>query len=488
MPEKNSNNQLAAESRRDFLKAGASTLGGFAAGPQALRREDSGRRPNIVFIMTDGHRPEALSLNGHPFLQTPNLDRIGREGMQFRNSFVVNALCLPARATCLTGMYSHTTGAIDNRERVIPQTIPLVSDLLRSEGYEVAMCGKAHIGRALRDRYWDYYFGFGGAEADYYWPSIPEGRKGEIGKPEIREGFVDDLVADRALSWLREKRDKPFCLFLWFQSPHSPFFRPRRYMDLYNGIPIPKPATFDDDLKGYPGKPRAFADADNKIGPYRKLSRTGSNCARSLEELAKDYYVGVKAVDDNVGKLWQTLAETGHMEDTAVFFTADHGFFLGEWRMYDKRLMHEPSIRTPLLVRYPKLIRPGTVCDNMALNLDFAPTFLELAGAKVPQNMEGRSLIPLLKGEQLSNWRKDWLYEYYEYPGTHDVRKNRGVRTERYKFIHYFEEPEEFELYDLREDPGELHNVYGQPRYAELTQHLRQRLRELRQETGDIAG
>jgi arylsulfatase A-like enzyme len=475
------------ESRRAFLKVGAGTVGSLAASSQVFPREAPARKPNIVFIMTDGHRPEALSLNGHPFLQTPHLDLIGREGIQFRNSFVVNALCLPGRATCLTGLYSHTTGAIDNQERVIPQNIPLVSDLLRSEGYEVAMCGKAHIGGALRDRYWDYYFGFGGAAADYFWPNVPEGRNGKIGESQIRDGFVDDLVADRALGWLREKREKPFCLFLWFQSPHAPFFRPRRYMDLYNGIPVTKPATFDDDLKGYPGKPRAFANADNKIGPYVKQSRTKANCARSLEELAKDYYVGIKAVDDSVGRLWQTLAETGHMDDTVVVFTADHGFFMGEWRMYDKRLMHEPSIRTPLLIRYPKLIKPGSVCDKMALNLDFAPTFLELAGAKVPERMQGHSLIPLLKGEQPSNWRKDWLYEYYEYPGPHNVRKNRGVRTDRYKFIHYWEAPEEFELYDLEKDPGELHNLYGQPRYAELTQHLRTRLQELRQETGDTS-
>lgn len=473
--------------RRAFLKAGAGTLGGIAANTPGLRGAAAGRRPNIIFMTTDGHRPGMLSLGGHPFLQTPNLDRIGSQGIQFKNSFVINALCLPGRATCLTGLYSHNTGAIDNKERVIPKEIPLVSDILHENGYDVAMCGKAHIGNALRDRYWDYYFGYGGAAADYYWPRIVEGVNGKMGPNEVREGFVDDIVNDRAINWMRQKRDKPYCMFLWYQSPHAPFFRPRRHMDLYNGIKIAKPDTFDDDLKDYPGKPRGFAKADNKIGPYTRESRTKNNCARSLEELVKDYCVGVKAVDDSVAKVWKMLEETGQADNTVVIFSSDHGFFLGEWRMYDKRFMHEPSIRVPLFVHHPKMIKAGSVCDNMVLNLDIAPTILDLAGVPVPNQMQGHSLVPLLQGKKPGNWRKDWLYEYYEYPGPHDVPKHRGVRTERYKLIHYYESPEEFELYDLQEDPGERRNVYGQARYADLTQQLKKRLLELQHETKDPA-
>jgi arylsulfatase A-like enzyme len=275
-------------------------------------------------------------------------------------------------------------------------------------------------------------------------------------------------------------------LILWFQSPHAPFFRARRHLDLYNGVSIPKPATFDDDLKGYPGKPRAFADADNKIGgPYAADSETQDNCARSLEEMVKDYYGGVAAVDDNLGKLFQALTEMGQLDDTAILFSSDHGFFMGEWRMYDKRLMHEPSIRVPMLVRYPRLIRPGRSANPMVLNTDIAPTFLELAGVTIPAPMQGQSMVPLLKGEELHSWRKDWLYEYYEYPGPHNVRRNRGVRTEQYKLIHYYEPPEEFELYDLKEDPGELHSLYGEPRYAGLTRDLMRRMQELREATND---
>ena len=202
----------------------------------------------------------------------------------------------------------------------------------------------------------------------------------------------------KAIEWVKQKRQKPFCLIFWFQSPHAPFFRPRRLLDLYNGIAIPKPATFDDDLKGYPGKPRAFAEADDNIGTYVRRSKTSGNCARTLEEVVKDYYAGIVAADENAGKLFQALTDIGQLDDTAIMFSSDHGFFLGEWRKYDKRFMHEPSIRTPMLIRYPRMVRSGSTVDEMVTNLDIAPTFLELAGIPVPQRMQGLSMVPFLKG------------------------------------------------------------------------------------------
>ncbi len=202
--------------------------------------------------------------------------------------------------------------------------------------------------------------------------------------------------------------------------------------------------------------------------------------------MVKDYYAGIVAADENVGKMFQALEEIGKSDDTAIMFSADHGFFLGEWRKYDKRFMHEPSIRTPMLIRYPRMVHAGSVVEQpMVTNLDIAPTFLELAGLPVPKRMQGLSMVPFLKGETPKSWRKDWLYEYYEYPGPHNVRKNRGVRTDRYKFIHYYEGPEEFEMYDLQDDPGELHNLYSDARHAGLARDLRRRLDELRQETDD---
>ena len=472
--------------RRTFLKTGAGVMGSVAFGsnPRALLAAEPPTRPNLIFMTTDGHRPDALSLNGNRILSTPNFDRIGREGIQFRNSFVTNALCLPSRATVLTGLHSHNTGCVDNQDRAIPTDIPMFTDLLREAGYEVGLFGKAHV-RDLDKRNWDYYYGYPGAATDYFWPVITEGSHGRVGPPTVHEGYVEDVVMDKAIQWVKQKREKPFCLIFWFQSPHAPFFRPRRLLDLYNGIPIPKPATFDDDLKGYPGKPRAFAQADDSIGTYVRRSQTKNNCARTLEEMVKDYYAGIVSADENAGKLFQALTEMGQLDDTAIMFSSDHGFFLGEWRKYDKRFMHEPSIRTPMLIRYPKMVRPGGVADQMVTNLDIAPTFLDLAGIPVPKRMQGLSMVPFLKSEQPKSWRKDWLYEYYEYPGPHDVRKNRGVRTDRYKLIHYYEAPEEFEMYDLQEDPGELHNLYGEARHAGLAKELRQRIDELREETGD---
>ena len=472
-------------SRRRFLKASAGAIGGLAAAPEVFsayshRARPADPKPNFVILLGEGHRADALSLAGNGILKTPNLDRIGREGMNLHNAFVVNSLCLPSRATILTGLYSHTTGAIDNRNRPIPLAVPIISDLLRQAGYEVACFGKAHIGGGLRDRYWDYYFGFNSAATDYYRPRIAEGRNGTVGEDKVYDGYVDDLLTERALGWLRQKREGPFCLFMLYQAPHAPFYRARRHLDLYNGVSIPKPSSFDDDIKGYPGKPRAFAAYPNRIG----TTNVGDNDPRSLEEVVKDYYAGAVAVDESAGSIMEALRETGQLDNTVVLFTSDHGFFLGEWGFYDKRLMHEPSIRVPMLIRYPKRISAGSTSESMVLNLDIAPTVLELAGLSIPPSMQGRSLLPLVKGGE-ADWRKDWLYEYYEYPGIAAARPHRGVRTERYKLIHYYLAPEEFELYDLTNDPGELHNLYGEPQHAALATQLRQRIEQLRKETGD---
>jgi arylsulfatase A-like enzyme len=437
------------------------------------------RQPNIVFFLGEGLRTDELSIAGNKILRTPNMDRIAREGITFRNAFVVNALCLPSRASVLTGLYSHSTGAIDNHDRSIPADVPLISDILREAGYEVAFFGKAHI-KDLSRRYWDSFLGFEAASADYYDPVLIASRQGNAQPPQRYHGYADDLFTDRALQWLSQHRQKPFCLFLWFLAPHSPFYRARRHLDLYNGITIPKPSTFDDDLKGYPGKPRAFAAAQNKVG----TTVTGEAKARSLEELVKDHYAGVVDNDENIGRIMGALERAGKLDDTAIVLSSDHGFFLGEWRMYDKRFMHEPSIRVPLMVRYPRAVRAGLTCEKTALNLDLAPTILELAGLSPPRGMQGQSLAPFLQGSQPETWRTDWLYEYYDYPDNLVV-PHRGIRTERYKFIHYYQAPEEFELYDLRQDPGELHNLYGDPRYAALTRDLLQRIHELRQATGD---
>ncbi len=476
-------------SRREFLQAGlALTSASFAPiSPLSTAlftpssQPSAAKRPNIVFFYTEAQRWDALGLAGNTLLKTPNMDRIGREGVVFNNSFCTNALCAPSRAVVLTGLYSHSTGALDNDAlEALPANIPLFTDLLHDAGYQTAMCGKAHGPNGFKERHWDYYFAFNAPATNYYNPVFHERIAGERGETKSYPGlYADDLATDRALAWLDQKRDQPFCLLLWHQSPHAPFFRAKKYLDLYNGVPIPTPATFWDYTTRFPGKPKAFIDAKNKIGTMQTVD--GVRC---LEELVKDYNAGFAGVDDNIGRVLEWLERSGELDNTIIVLTSDHGYFLGEWQAFDKRFMHEPSIHTPMMIRYPKAFQPGAKVEGMVLNLDVAPTLLELAGVQVPAHLQGHSVVKLAQGDN-TDWRKDWFYEYFEYPRAEYVQPHRGVRTERYKFINYYIEPQEFELYDLQEDPAELKNLYGDPRYAAIQNHLVQRLEELRHETGD---
>jgi arylsulfatase A-like enzyme len=468
--------------RRGFLKT-AAAAGAAVIAPQLLEgpraRAATGTAPNLVFFLGEGARWDESSLAGNRILRTPNIDRIGREGVVFENAFCINSLCLPARATILSGLYSHTTGAVDNQHSRVPRRFPIISDLIRSHGYEVAFIGKSHVEGSLMDHYWDYYFGFAG-QADYLNPVVVEGARGSYGAPRRYHEYVDDLLTRKAVAWLGQPHAAPFCLFLWFYAPHAPFDRPLRMVNDFNGVPIPKPVSFDEYLTGYAGKPRGVVAALNKIGA-QFLQR---DAPRSLEELVKDHYCGIESNDEDIGQVLGVLEKQAILDETAVVWSSDHGFFLGEHRFYDKRLMYEPSIRIPLMIRYPPRIPSGTRSPRMALNLDLAPTLLELARVSPPGEFQGRSLMQLVASPAAA-WRTDWLYEYYEYPGDEEVRPCRGVRTERYKYIHYFTAPEEFELYDLTADPAEMHNLYGDSRYAGLTARLADRLQELRRETGD---
>jgi arylsulfatase A-like enzyme len=425
--------------------------------------------PNLILFMTDDQRWDAMSCAGNTIIKTPNMDRIAREGMLFKNMFVINSLCSPSRATILTGTYSHTNGVVDNKMRPMSKDVPFMPELLRASGYDVAFCGKSHQKEALRDRTWDYYFGYKG-QGRYNNPIIAEGTDG---KDVPHEGWMDDVVTDHAIAWLKKKREKPFCLFLWFKACHRSWDRPARLKELYNDVTVPKPATYDDGAKD---KTDAFRNADNKVGGFKDILE--------YQKFMKDYYATIVGADENIGRVLDTLTAMGKLDETVVMHTGDNGFFLGDWGRFDKRFMHEVSIRVPLVVRYPKMIKAGSTCEKMALNLDFAPTLLNLAGVDVPKAMQGRSLVPLFKGDGAA-WRKDWLYEYFEYPAEHKVRKHRGVRTDTAKLIHYYEEPVEFEMYDLAKDPDERKNIYGDPAYAELQKNLTARLEDLRKETGD---
>jgi arylsulfatase A-like enzyme len=341
-----------------------------------------------------------------------------------------------------------------------------------------------HLRNGAEDRYWDYYFGHNAASNNYYNPLYKEGRDGKIG-PQRQYGpiWADDLAVAKGLEWLdKDRGDKPFCLLVWFVAPHAPFYRPRRYLDMYDGVSISKPVTFDDDLKGYPGKPRSFAAAKNKIG-----TTVMGDTVRSLEELCKDYYAQLLGVDDLIGKVLSYLERKELLDNTAIVQGSDHGYFLGEWRLFDKRLMHEPSIRVPLQIRYPKRIPRETVRDEMVLDIDIAPTILDLAGIEKPAHMQGKSVLPLARKTD-PHFRKSWYYEYFEWPNPEAAPPCRGVRTEQYKLIEYTLVPGEFEMYDLKNDPGERNNLYGLPGYEGLQTRLVAEMHRLHAEIPKRAG
>jgi len=464
-------------SRREFAHLStAATVGALLSGTQGCtEQEESGsrsrERPNIIFFMTDDQRWDGLSRAGNPYFKTPNLDRVANEGAYFTNSFVTNSLCGPSRATCLTGKYSHNTGVKLN-ERYFPRDQETILETAGKHGYRTAFVGKWHNKPWGRDRKFDYYFGFRG-QGRYHDPIIRE----NDGEEKEYKGWVEDVLADKTIEFIKQYRREPFFICHWFKTPHQHCLPAERHKDLYNDVKFKKPSTFDTD---YAGKPRAVAEADMKIGGTGPTSYV-----QDFDEFMRNYYRVITGVDENVGRILDVLDEMGLAENTIILFVSDNGYFLGEHGFFDKRLMYEPSLRIPVLIRYPKGIKPGTVIDEFALNVDFAPTLMDYAGLPIPEDTDGRSLRPLLEGREVA-WREDFLYEYYAYPDWHYVKPNKGVRTRRWKYIHYYDFPEdEYELYDLENDPEEAHNLIDDPQYADVVERLRKRLFELRKETGD---
>lgn len=430
-------------------------------------------RPNFVIMMCDDQRFDAMSCAGNTIIKTPNMDRLATEGMYFKNMFVTNSLCAPSRATLMTGLYSHANGVTDNFGKSVPADIKMLPEYLHEVGYEVGFCGKSHIRGSLRDRPWDYYFGYKD-QGRYVDPIIAEGVNGE---DKVYPGYMDDIVTEKAIAWMKKPRSKPFCLFLFFKAPHRQWVPAPRHKDWYADVSITKPSLWDHPGTG---KPAAFLMAANMFGQFPDT--------KDYEGMVRDYYRTITAADDNIGKVYSALTEMKQLDKTVLMHTSDNGFFLGEWQRFDKRFMHEPSIRVPLLVRYPPLVKAGSRCEKMVINVDLAPTIMDLAGLPTAKGLHGRSFKPLLAGENVE-WRKDWYYEYFEYPDTsHNVQKMRGVRTERYKLIHYYEPPprfaEAFELYDLQNDPQEKVNLQGRPAMKAVKEELLARIKTLRKELG----
>lgn len=473
--------------------------------------------PNIIYIMSDDHAAHAISAYRGIYSKvapTPNIDRLAKEGALFTNTFCTNSICGPSRASILTGKYSHQNGfykneggdPFDGSQLTFPK-------LLKEAGYTTAMVGKWHL--------WSDPTGF-----DYYKYHVLNGEQGSYWNPTYNEngervnetGYATNFAGDFALDWLENKRDKnkPFCLLYQFKAPHRPWLPDSTYLDLFEGVEMPYPETFNDDYAGreltagntmmtienhLTRKDLKFqAPAGLSPKELHKWERTGDkgeyvSPSDTLTGMAlkkwkyqkyiKDYLACVRSVDDNIGRLLKYLDETGLAENTIVIYTADQGFYLGDHGWYDKRFMYEESLRMPFVIRYPGTIEAGQRIDEMTLNVDFAPTMLNMAGVEVPEEMQGESFAPLLTGEDAGSWRDAIYYHYYEYPKWHQVQPHYGIRTDRYKLIHFYYDVDVWELYDLKEDPNELQNLYGQSKYEGLTASLKERLTTLQKEYKD---
>ena len=476
-----------AYSRREALQMLAAAIGSFPLRAAAPRRPQG--VPNVLFIMTDDQRQDAMSAYGNRILITPNMDRIAAGGVRFTEAFVTNSLCAPSRASILTGLYSHAHGVITNgggpvyynQAGLRPEQLTFVH-LLRQAGYHTALVGKWHL-RSDPSGF-DEWVIFPG-QGQYHDPDVVA--NGSLLK---LRGHADDVVGDQALAFLRHRpKDRPFCLLYQFKSPHRAWMPAERFAHVYDDVAIPLPRTYEDRLAGKPEAVRAAEMAIADMPDFRERGVDPSlpvaeRKRLNLEHLVKNYYRVLRSVDENLGRVLDYLDQERLSDDTIVVYTSDNGFFLGEFGLFDKRLMYEPSIRVPLLIRYPARIQPAVDQQHLVLNVDVAPTLLELAGVPVPAWMHGRSLVTLLLG-QPSSWRDAFLYEYYEYPAEHCARKNRGVRTNRWKLVHFWEQPEEWELYDLERDPDETENLAGRREHRATLEELRRRLDALRREVGD---
>jgi arylsulfatase A-like enzyme len=493
--------------------ASAERMAGDAAASDGDLAESA--RPNILFIMSDDHGAQAIGAYGSVLNETPNIDRIASEGVRFTNCFVTNAICGPSRACILTGKYSHENGFYRNGNRFDGSQVT-VPKLLREVGYETAMIGKWHLGTDPTGfDHWDILRGQG----PYYNP-----RMRRNGEAVDRVGYTTDLITDLAIEWMARERDseKPFFLMLHHKAPHRNWQPGPDHLGDFDGVTLPEPPTLFDTWEGRGSASSLqemtiaehLSDFDLKLTPpgnlteeqlatwnaaydaknaaFREDDPQGRDRVRWMyQRYVKDYLRCVASVDDGVGRVLDWLDESGLSENTVVLYTSDQGWFLGEHGWYDKRWMYEESLRTPLLVRWPGTIEPGRADEAIVSNVDFAPTFLEIAGAsrrlpaeRLPDDLHGRSLVSVFRGERPEDWRTSFYYHYYEHPAVHAVHKHYGVRTDRYKLIHFYRLGE-WELYDLREDPDEMRNVADDPAFAEIRRSLEGELRRLQRELGE---
>ena len=467
-------------------------------------------RPNIVFIMSDDHAAHAIGAYGSRINRTPNIDRLAREGMVMRNVFATNSICTPSRAAILTGQYAHLNGVpVFNRFDSSRMT---VARLLQQGGYHTGMIGKWHLGSdPVGFDHWEILPGQGAYKDPLLYTAT--GEKRYTGR------YVTDVTTDLAIDFMRNRpRGKPFFLMLHNKAPHRPWEPDAVHRAQFADRWIPEPETLwdtyatrsdalrenlqrvADDLTRRDLKLEPPADLEEpELGRWlsvkpveltitrggKPVLLTGDALVRwKYQRYMKDYLATVQSVDDNVGRLLAFLDAGGLAKNTIVIYTSDQGFFLGDHGMYDKRFMYEESLRMPFLIRWPQVVKPETRSDAIGLNVDFAPTFLEAAGLPVPADVQGRSLVPVLRGRTPADWRSSMYYRYYHDPGHHNTRAHYGVRTRTHKLIDYWRK-DQWELFDLVADPLELHNLYGEPGHEQLTAGLKTELQRLKRALRD---
>ena len=489
------------------------------------------QRYNIVYIMTDDHTAQMMSCYDNRFVETPNLDRIANDGVRFVNSYVANPLSGPSRACMLTGKHSHKNGFTNNEHGIFDGSQQTMPKLMQQAGYQTAIIGKWHlVSEPTGFDYWNIL----PAQGDYYNPNFIN-----MDGTQTREtGYVTNIVTDKAIDWMEHKRDKtkPFILFIHHKACHRDWLPELKYLREYEDKTFALPSTFDDD---YEGRPAAAAQemeiknndhmdivydnkmytpgADTRLTPtylamvgrlnskdraeydyfydsltldFNKRHLEGRQLAEfKYQRYMRDYAKVLKTLDDNVGRTLDYLKQAGLLENTLVVYTSDQGFYMGEHGWFDKRFMYEESLNTPLVMRLPDGLKAHGDIKEMVQNIDYAPTFLDLAGAKIPSDIQGVSLLPLLKGEHPKNWRKSVYYHYYEYPAEHSVKRHYGVRSsDGWKLIHFYNDINEWELFNLNEDPNELHNIYGKPGTEKQTKRLMKELIRLQKQYDDQDG
>jgi arylsulfatase A-like enzyme len=484
--------------------------------PSCKNEAEKAAPPNIIYIMSDDHAFQAISAYGgmlKDFAPTPNIDRIARDGMRFGRCLVTNSISGPCRAVILTGKYSHKNGFLSNETKEFDGTQQTFPKLLQAAGYTTAIIGKWHlVSEPTGFDHWDILPGQG----SYYNPEFIN----KSGKYNDK-GYVTELITDKSIEWISEagKSGKPFMLMMHHKAPHREWYPGPNELSLYKNVSFPEPATlFDDysnrgiaektqdmtisktmrleeDLKLFrdPKKNNPWLDRMDPVqraawdSVYNPIIRKFYSSEMEGEELVsykyqrymQDYLACIAAVDKSVGKVLDFLKENGLDKNTIVIYASDQGFYLGEHGWFDKRWMFEESYRTPLLILWPEVVKPGSINNNMVSNIDLAETFLDMAGVEVPADMQGRSMVPVLKGNTPSDWRKEHYYHYYEFPGYHSVKRHYGMSTERYKLMHYYYDIDEWEMYDIQADPHELKNIYDDPAYASVKKELHGRLENL---------